>query len=150
MQLSKEDIKRWQDDLRSGNYTQARGSWGDLTENNYCCLSVLNDVTLQRGTIRTNFKSMTSPQLAERYRNKQKMLSDVNETFPFLATNYESPADHFMELNDTHQLSFNQIADKLDEYAAQMGRTETVDPTVEVRQVQPDIQSVLSEFAKSR
>lgn len=131
--INKELVKQWVKALRSGKYKQGRKTLRAKNDE-YCCLGVLCDIA--KGTLHLDWKSEFSdddpyyiddyagilPPLVLDYLgvsnggeyNDVAILTD-NTKLPANAASRSDGYVYLIDLNDTYNLSFEQIADIIEE-----------------------------------
>ena len=104
-------IKDWVDALRSGEYSQCQGQLTD--GNNYCCLGVLCEILnktnpdiITKSDISYNHCTFTLPNAVVEFVG----LSSSNPSIK-----YQTEDRSLSSLNDRYKLTFNQIADLIEE-----------------------------------
>jgi len=126
--MNKELIKRWVEALRSGKYQQGRLSLRN-TSNQFCCLGVLCDIAKDELGLDWILKEEWSKYQIDN--NCTVLPSSLKELIGIggclgiiidatkLSSEYGIPSDTkyttLVELNDYWRLSFNQIADILEQ-----------------------------------
>jgi hypothetical protein len=119
--------KRWMDALRSGEYKQGKGCLARNCsgEKEYCCLGVLCDIYMQDhpnetmtweydlddSTNETKIGSLHGTEFV--LPHKVQEWSGLGEAVPMVDYRYS----HYMisELNDSHNMNFNKLADLIEE-----------------------------------
>lgn len=131
MNTNLELIKKWVKALRSGEYTQGKKALRD-TENNFCCLGVLCDITKEKLNLEWGLgvdeiyymgeekcdgvlPFEVSEYLGE-VLDHRIVIRDSNSKIPEDVSRYLRFNDTYLtELNDDYDLTFNEIADILEE-----------------------------------
>ena len=112
--MNKDIKKKWVDALRSGEYTQGRDALKN-GDGQYCCLGVLCDLAAREGVVKETAK------YGEFYYDGASSLPPVsvmswaslNDIFKRVEyKNVPVPLD---ALNDSYCLTFNEIADLIEE-----------------------------------
>lgn len=131
--MTKELKQKWIDALRSEKYVQGQGCLRSV-KNKYCCLGVLCDVfgsKRWKKLTRTDFVLNTTVGYTYNYaRNQYRTdapeniikIVDIKEYLPLrikekIKTHYFGEildGIHFINLNDVFELSFNEIADVIE------------------------------------
>lgn len=117
---NKEVVKKWVDNLRSGEYSQGKGQ---LEDNGcFCCLGVLCDMAVRENVIPSpNFQE--GPYGSEKicYENEWQYLPDkVREWAGLTSGNpmFSIPSLHspvfLSDLNDDHGFTFEMLADLIE------------------------------------
>jgi hypothetical protein len=128
--MNKELIKRWVEALRSGKYQQGRLSLRNIS-NQFCCLGVLCDIAKDELSLDWILKEEWSKySIDNSYSNipfsVDKLLNidtghlgvitiDTIRLSPEYGVPLENRWTTLLELNDFYRLSFNQIADILEQ-----------------------------------
>lgn len=116
--MNKDIKKKWVDALRSGKYVQGY----DTLKNNsgeYCCLGVLCDLAAKEGVVQE--KLLTYGAGSKYYYDGEgSVLPDSVMDWASLEdiivrVEYEDAPVSLDDLNDSHRLTFNQIADLIEE-----------------------------------
>lgn len=136
--INKELVKQWVEALRSGKYKQGRKALKNR-DNEFCCLGVLCDISREHfvgldwdieeeaepstsaiyciaGTIGVLPESILNYVGKETLEDKKVVISSANAKISDLVKKYlKLPHTYLTELNDVYKLSFEQIADIIEE-----------------------------------
>jgi hypothetical protein len=121
------DVKRaWTAALRSGDYTQGKNmlcAVGEDGSKTYCCLGVLAEIAVKEGVIQPGHTGISGLRL---YFSGDDMTlplevmkwAGLEMPNPWIGPDPVDSEDRASaaELNDYHDFSFEQIADRIDEY----------------------------------
>lgn len=131
MTVNKELVKLWVDTLRSGKYQQGTRALRNK-DDKFCCLGVLCDITKDTLNLEWELESIEGiytietnggvlPDSVWKYLGKEVdykvKISVTNSKLPLSVTESSLFSKHIylVTLNDHYQLSFDQIADILEE-----------------------------------
>jgi len=108
--MNKENIKKWIDALRSGDYMQGSGWLHNVKENEYCCLGVACELAIRDGVdvrveVCGDFCSYDGSTTA-------LPMSVIS----WLGVNGSNPLSA-IEMNDERGMSFDEIANVIEEDA---------------------------------
>ena len=129
--VNKELVKKWVEALRSGKYKQGRKALRNKNDE-FCCLGVLCDISKkdlgidwepeESGIYVMEKNGGLLPDRVWEYIGRKAttdykvQISITNPKLPdFIAKNYPSGYLYLVTLNDTYGLSFEQIADIIEE-----------------------------------
>jgi len=109
--------KKWVDALRSGEYKQGKSYL--RSSDSYCCLGVLADVIIKETDQYYWRRDSTISKLVEVYSLINKMDEAVVGSGKFYSAFYDEylyslEQDNLIKLNDGENLSFNEIADYIE------------------------------------
>lgn len=125
--MDKELKQKWVDALRSGKYIQGTGTLCQINNNSgerrYCCLGVLADVAGLESSIfddgytrALSFEDHTGALSKKFAREVGIFTHKEDESLGYVTAVWvESRQSYLTELNDRDKLSFNEIADVIEE-----------------------------------
>lgn len=112
MKINKKQFKKWIKALRSGKYKKTTGTLED--EYGFCCLGVACKVLNKSNILYDGFIEGTLPFDQP---NSPKWLKKINDNFQNITSlnrDLHQSIYNLTDLNDTEEMSFDEIADVLE------------------------------------
>ena len=131
--INKELVRQWVEALRSGKYKQGRSALRNI-DNEFCCLGVLCDISKDTLNLDWELNNIYDPEIYTMDRNGgvlpdkvwnylgreatdyKVQISLTNSKLPSsIVDGYLGNSLYLITLNDVYKLSFEQIADIIEE-----------------------------------